>query len=113
MIDGSIRDAGAIRAGPFPVFAAGVAHRGPYKDGPGEINCAISIDGMIVEPGDLIVADDDGVLCVPYYDVAEIRKLTEAKKATEEKAIQQIHAGTSDRRWVDEALHRLGCDYKE
>lgn len=113
VIDGSIRDAGAIRAGSFPVFAAGVAHRGPYKDGPGEINCAISIDGMIVEPGDLIVADDDGVLCVPHDEAEAICKLTEAKKATEEKAIQQILAGTSDRRWVDEALHRLGCEFKD
>ena len=68
VIDGSIRDAGAIRAGSVPVFAAGVAHRGPYKDWPGEINCAVAIDGMIVEPGDLIVADDDGVLCVPHDD---------------------------------------------
>lgn len=113
VIDGSIRDAGAIRAGSFPVFAAGVAHRGPYKDGPGEINCTISIDGMLVEPGDLIVADDDGVLCVPYEDAAEICKMTQAKKASEEKAIAQIHAGNSDRRWVDEALQRLGCEYKE
>lgn len=113
VIDGSIRDAGALRAGSFPVFAAGVAHRGPYKDGPGEINCAISIDGMIVEPGDLIVADDDGVLCVPYDQAAEIAKLTEAKKAVEDKAIKDIHAGTSDRRWVDEALKRLGCEFKD
>ncbi|MFN5666434.1 RraA family protein, partial [Bradyrhizobium sp.] len=113
VIDGSIRDAGAIRAGSFPVFAAGVAHRGPYKDGPGEINCAVAIDGMIVEPGDLIVADDDGVLCVPHDDAEAICKLTEAKKATEEKAIQQILAGTSDRRWVDEALQRLGCEFKD
>lgn len=113
VIDGSIRDAGAIRAGSFPVFAAGVAHRGPYKDGPGEINCTISIDGMVVEPGDLIVADDDGVLCVPYDQAAGICKQTEAKKAAEEKAIQDILAGTPDRRWVDETLARLGCEYKD
>lgn len=113
VIDGSIRDAGTIRAGSFPVFAAGVAHRGPYKDGPGEINCPISIDGMLVTPGDLIIADDDGVLCVPYEDAAEICKLTQAKKASEEKAIQQIKAGTPDRRWVDETLQRLGCEYKD
>ena len=112
VIDGSIRDAGTIRAGKFPVFAAGVAHRGPYKDGPGEINCQISIDGMVVEPGDLIVGDDDGVLCVPYDDAAEILKLAQAKKASEEKMMQQILAGTSDRRWVDEALQRLGCEIK-
>ena len=68
---------------------------------------------MIVEPGDLIVADDDGVLCVPYDQAAEIAKLTEAKKAVEDKAIKDIHAGTSDRRWVDEALKRLGCEFKD
>jgi len=113
VIDGSIRDAGAIRAGAFPVFAAGVAHRGPYKDGPGEINCPISIDGMLVKPGDLIVADDDGVLCVPYDDAAEVCRLSQVKKASEEKAIQQILAGNPDRRWVDETLQRLGCEYKD
>src|SRR4029079_11508770 len=72
-----------------------------------------SIDGMLVEPGDLIVADDDGVLCVPYDDAAEICKMTQAKKASEEKSIQQILAGTPDRRWVDETLQRLGCEYKD
>lgn len=113
IIDGSIRDAGALRAGKFPVFAAGVSHRGPYKDGPGEINSPISIDGMIVEPGDLIVADDDGVLCVPYDDLATVLKDAQAKKATEDKAMQQILAGTSDHRWVDEALKRLGVEMKD
>jgi len=110
VIDGSIRDSAAIRAGAFPVFAAGVAHRGPYKDGPGEINCQISIDGMIVEPGDLIIADDDGVLCVPYDDAAEICRQTRIKNAAEEKTMQAIRSGTSDRRWVDETLRRQGCN---
>src|SRR6266700_7177744 len=47
VIDGAIRDSAAIGAGEFPVFAAGVTHRGPYKDGPGEINVAIAIGGMV------------------------------------------------------------------
>ena len=63
VLNGSIRDYDAIHAGTFPVFAAGVTHRGPYKDGPGEINVAIAIDGMVIEPGDLIVGDGDGLLC--------------------------------------------------
>lgn len=113
IIDGSIRDAGALRAGKFPVFAAGVSHRGPYKDGPGEINGPISIDGMIVEPGDLIVADDDGVLCVPYDDMEGILKDAQAKKATEDKMMQAILAGTSDKKWVDETLKRLGVEFKD
>ncbi len=64
VIDGAIRDVDMIRAGTFPVYAAGVTHRGPYKDGPGEINVPIAIDGMVIQPGDLIVGDADGVLCV-------------------------------------------------
>src|SRR5260370_23739552 len=53
VIDGAIRDSAAIDAGVFPVFAAGVTHRGPYKDGPGEINVPVAIGGMVIEPGDL------------------------------------------------------------
>lgn len=113
VIDGSIRDAGALRAGKFPVFAAGVSHRGPYKDGPGEINCPISIDGMIVEPGDLLVADDDGVLCVPYDDVAGILKEAQAKKTIEDKMMKDILAGTNDKKWVEDTLKRLGVEFKD
>ena len=65
VIDGAIRDLDVIGAGALPVFAAGVTHRGPYKDGPGEINAPIAIDGMVIHPGDLIIGDADGVLCVP------------------------------------------------
>ena len=64
VINGAIRDAAAIRAGSFPVFAAGVTFRGPFKDGPGEINVPIAIDGMVIQPGDLMLGDEDGVVCV-------------------------------------------------
>ena len=50
VINGAIRDAASIAAGDFPVFAAGITHRGPYKDGPGEINVSIAINGMVIEP---------------------------------------------------------------
>ena len=48
------RDAGSSQT--FPVFAPGVTHRGPHKNGPGEINVPIAIDGMVIKPGDLILA---------------------------------------------------------
>ena len=67
VINGAIRDCGAIRQGDFP---RGVTHRGPYKDGPGEINGIIALDGMTIAPGDLILGDDDGVLAIPF-DQAE------------------------------------------
>jgi regulator of RNase E activity RraA len=114
VIDGAIRDSGTLRAGRFPVFAAGITHRGPYKDGPGEINCTISIGGgMIVEPGDLVLGDDDGVLCVPYALTQTVLRDANAKKATEDAMMKAIQAGTIDRRWVDETLKRLGCEMME
>jgi regulator of RNase E activity RraA len=109
VIDGSVRDSGTLRAQSFPVYAAGVTHRGPYKDGPGEINVAVAIDGMVIEPGDLVLGDDDGVLCVPYDAAEELLAASHAKQAAEAKMLADFQAGTSDRRWVDEALRRLGC----
>jgi regulator of RNase E activity RraA len=110
VINGAVRDAGAIRAGTYPVFAAGITHRGPYKDGPGEINVPIAIDGMVIEPGDLIIGDDDGFVCVPYAQLATVLAATEAKQIAEAKTMAEIKAGKSDRRWIDATLQRLGCE---
>lgn len=65
VIDGVIRDVAAFRVSSTPCYARGVIHRGPYKNGPGEINGRVSIGGLVVNPGDLIVGDDDGVVAVP------------------------------------------------
>jgi regulator of RNase E activity RraA len=113
VINGAIRDAATLRSKSFPVFAAGVTHRGPYKDGPGEINVPVAIDGMVIEPGDLVIGDDDGLLCVPYGEAETILAATQAKHAAEEKQMAAILAGTIDRAWVDAALKRLGCEIEE
>jgi len=109
VIDGAIRDAGAIRDGGFPVFAAGVTHRGPYKDGPGEINVPIAIDGMVIEPGDLMIGDDDGMLCLPYGQVDALHAAAQLKTQAEEKMVADIRAGRYDASWIDASLARLGC----
>ena len=111
VIHGAIRDYDALHAGRYPIFAAGVTHRGPYKDGPGEINVPIAIDGMVIEPGDLVVGDGDGLVCVPFEQTAEVLKATEAKHAAELKQIVAIRAGTNDRAWVDATLTRLGVKF--
>ncbi|MDM0047455.1 RraA family protein [Variovorax sp. J22R115] len=109
VMNGAIRDAGALRAGSFPVFAAGVTHRGPYKDGPGEINVPIAIDGMVIEPGDLVIGDEDGLLCVPFDDVQGLLAAARQKQVVEDKMVADIEAGCFDRAWVDETLARLNC----
>ena len=110
VINGAIRDAGFIRSQTFPVFAAGVTHRGPYKNGPGEINVAIAIDGMVIEPGDLIIGDDDGLLCVPFDQTEAVFRAAAAKFEAEQKQMANIEAGTHDASWVDKQLRELKCE---
>lgn len=109
VINGAIRDAATIAAGDFPLFAAGVSHRGPYKDGPGEVNVPIAIDGMVIEPGDLVIGDDDGLLCVPFDHVAEVYQRATAKHRAETAQLEQIAQGNNDRSWVLDALKKKGC----
>ena len=83
VLDGAVRDADALAGQSLPVFAAGVTHRGPYKDGPGEINVPVAVDGMVIEPGDLMLGDGDGVLCVPFEHAESVCAASEAKLASE------------------------------
>jgi RraA family protein len=110
VLNGAVRDIDMISAASFPVYAAGVTHRGPYKDGPGEINVPIAIDGMVVQPGDLILGDADGVLCVPRDGAQAVLAAAQGKLADEQKTLAHMAAGTHDTSWVDAALRRLGCD---
>ena len=109
VINGAIRDADWIAERDFPVFAACVTHRGPYKDGPGEISVPIAIDGMVIEPGDLVIGDGDGLLCVPFDQVESLLAAAHAKQEVEAKMVADIEAGTLDRSWVDATLTRLNC----
>jgi len=110
VIDGAIRDADEIRASDFPVYAAGVTHRGPYKDGPGEINVPIAIDGMVIEPGDLVLGDGDGILCVPFDATAAVLAVANEKKKVEAREIDAASRAALDRAWVDARLRALGCE---
>ena len=111
VIWGAIRDSAEIGAGTYPVYASGVTHRGPYKNGPGEINVPINMGGTAVNPGDIIVGDADGLVAIPQ-DQAE-RVLASAKSILEKEtaAMKEILAGTVDRSWVDKALREKG--YKQ
>ena len=111
VINGAVRDVDEIRVCGLPVYAAGETHRGPYKDGPGEVNVAIAIDGMVIHPGDLILGDADGLLCVPLDEAEAVLAATEAKQAAEQKEIAAIRAGTLDRAWVDRTLKARGCEF--
>ena len=113
VVDGSIRDLDAFRTSSVPVFAAGVTHRGPYKNGPGEINVPVSIDGMVIEPGDLILGDDDGVVSVPFDDTGIVLEKAEALSAHEVQFAAKLRRGEIDRSKWEAMVRELGCEFVE
>jgi regulator of RNase E activity RraA len=88
-----------------------VTHRGPYKNGPGEINVPVALEGMVVHPGDIIVGDADGVVAVPLAHAEEILALAKVQLAKETATLKAIAGGKADRRWVDQLLRQQGCDF--
>ncbi len=108
VIDGAIRDAAALAAGTFPVYARGASHRGPYKNGPGEINVPVSIAGMVVHPGDIMIGDADGLVAIPQTDAEAVLAGARAQKQKEDASLAAIATGSFDRAWVDEALRARG-----
>src|SRR5690625_425099 len=113
VIDGSIRDTDAIRKNDFPIFAKSVTHRGPYKDGPGEINVPISIGGLVINPGDLLIGDEDGVVSVPLDSAEKMIDLVEKQQEKEKRIMNEIEKGTIDRSWINDTLAIKGCEFHE
>ncbi|WP_245431182.1 RraA family protein [Rhodoplanes roseus] len=110
VLNGAVRDLKWIKSNDLPVYAAGVTHRGPYKDGPGEVNLPISVDGTVIEAGDLVLGDDDGVLVVPIDEAAALLERATEKHLAELRQVEAIRQGRNARGWVDETLRARGCE---
>jgi regulator of RNase E activity RraA len=93
VIDGAIRDAGAIAADTYPFFARAAIHRGPYKSGPGEINVPVSIGGSVISPGDIVVGDEDGVVSFPQSIAAGLLDKVKAQIKREADTLTAIREG--------------------
>jgi RraA family protein len=101
VIDGAIRDVAEIRERDLPVYARGVTHRGPYKDGPGEINVPVSVGGMVVNPGDIVVGDQDGLLAIPVEDAETVLAAARQTLANEANTLRAMKEGRWDRAFID------------
>lgn len=104
VMDGAIRDVDAFEQHQFPCWARGISLRGPYKDGPGSINVSVTIGGMVVNPGDVIVGDGDGIIAVPGELAVHVATLAHAKVVHEQETIAAIINGTYSSAWVDATL---------
>lgn len=94
VLDGAVRDVAALGACSFPVFARAAIHLGPYKNGPGEINVPVSVGGLTINPGDIVVGDADGVTAFPQAIAAALLAATRAQSDKEEAMLAEIAAGT-------------------
>ena len=88
VVDGCVRDPGEMREAGMPVFAHGLATMAASAEPPGEVNVPVACAGVVVNPGDLVLADENGVVAVPVADVDEI--------AAEAERIAAAHAGWAD-----------------
>jgi RraA family protein len=109
IVNGSVRDTEAIRALGFPMYAVGANPNGPTKLVPGRINWPVSVGGVTVQPGDLVVADADGVVVVEPAKVPAILDLAKKKLSDETARLEGIRNGDQIRPgWLDGALRKAG-----
>jgi len=93
VIDGSVRDLDQIREAGVPVFSRGVAPRGPTKQNFGSVNSPIECGGCIVHPGDLVVADDNGIVAIPRARADAIVQRAVERTKREAEIMAGIEAG--------------------
>ena len=107
IVDGTVRDAAALEAMGLPVYARGLCPNGCNKDGPGEVGAIVACGGVAVRPGDVILADCDGVTVVPLDDAPEVARLAAEQVAREQKRLLEIERGVLVRPEIDETLRKL------
>jgi 4-hydroxy-4-methyl-2-oxoglutarate aldolase len=108
--NGAVRDTLRIRELGFPVFSAGISIKGTTKAVPGKINHPICFEGVIVNPGDIVVGDNDGLVAIPPAEAEKLLAAALAKEESEAEVIKKIKQGqsTMDLLGFNEAYKRLG-----
>lgn len=109
IVDGYVRDLLDIKPLGFPVFARGTTPIGPLHRGPGEINYPICCGGVVVNPGDIVVADGFGVVIVPQENAADVLERLQAYKAKNKEYFAGVKKGVFSNKWVDDLLDESGC----
>jgi 4-hydroxy-4-methyl-2-oxoglutarate aldolase len=108
-----VRDVTELRGMGFPAWSTAVSAQGSVKATPGAVNVPVVLGGQVIHPGDVVVADDDGVMCVPRADVPRALTASQAridKEAASRAAFQDGELGL-DRYGLRERLPEFGIEY--
>jgi 4-hydroxy-4-methyl-2-oxoglutarate aldolase len=93
VVNAGVRDVAELRAMGFPAWAAAISAQGTVKQSAGAVNVPVSIGGQLIRPGDAIIADDDGVVCVPRPVVAVVLEAARQRAARETRVREELAAG--------------------
>jgi 4-hydroxy-4-methyl-2-oxoglutarate aldolase len=113
VIDAGVRDLASLRETGFPVWSRAVHAQGTVKAGPGSVNVPVVVAGQAVRPGDIVVADDDGVLALPAASGRAVADAAAKRLANERAKREQLAGGTLGVDLYDlrPLLARLGVEY--
>jgi regulator of RNase E activity RraA len=106
VVDGVVRDTAAFLEADFPCYARGVSHRGPYKNGPGALNVPVAIAGQVVNPGDIVVGDEDGLVTFPLSDAERLLEAARRSAAKEAAIRAEINTGRVQQSWLEPFLQQ-------
>ena len=106
--DGLVRDLEGLRNINLPVYAAGTSPLVPTKHGPGTVGLPITLGSVVIHPGDLVIADDDGIVIVPPAEFARVSDKLIALREQDAKLEQRVRAGATEPPDFEQLLERVG-----
>jgi regulator of RNase E activity RraA len=109
IVDGSIRDLPGIVELDLPVFARGTTAMGPLHRGPGEVNYPIACGGVVINPGDVMVADASGIVAIPQEVAEALLQRLDAHRDAAARYLDAVRRGEFSNAWVDALLREQDC----
>ena len=109
IVDGLVRDVAAVKEVGLPIYARGLTPQGPLHRGPGELGYPVSCGGLVVNPGDIVIADSSGIVVVRGDFTLELLDRLEAQALALKAYVEDVRRGIFSNEWVDKYLLQTSC----